>query len=132
MNTKFGELTDIDKSALFIAWTEDRVIQFRGDTRHKWQDVITPNWYVDYQYRIKPKEPANTIDWSLIHPDFKYLAMDRDIDWYLFKELPSITNGKNWQDRDLSHVSLKLTTFTFFKPNPVDWKDSLITRPDIT
>ena len=38
-----------------IAWAEGAEIEGRGDSDKEWVSDINPGWFIDCQYRIKPK-----------------------------------------------------------------------------
>lgn len=131
MNTKFGGLSDEDKAKLFIAWTKEETIQCRRDLDVEWVNTpFPPNWNEHLCYRVKPEEPINTIDWSLIHPDYNHLAKDANGEWWLYIDTP--TPERNSWEGNTRIRSFPLDAITFFNPKEVDWKKSLISRPDIT
>ena len=130
MNSQFSELTDIEKSSLFIAWTEGKVIQYRGHALNGWSDVKgSPSWFNNYGYRVKPEEPINTIDWSLIHPDYNHLAKDDNGEWWLYIDTPRPERNR-WEGNTRIR-RFPLDALTFFNPKEVYWMNSLISRPNI-
>lgn len=132
MSIKFGDLSDAGKAEVFIAWTKGKVIQCKRHSDKEWTNLfMCPNWYADNQYRIKPGEPINSIDWSLIRPDYNYLAKDECGNWFLYKKKP-LLDEMGWTGDFNGIATLDLGVFTFFNPKPIDWKDSLISRPNIT
>ena len=58
----------------------------RGSGEGYWQYIKLPNWNSFCEYRIKPTKPS--IDWSHVHPDFKWLAFDDNGDVYLYTKEP--------------------------------------------
>ena len=131
MHTKFGELSDKERAELFIAWYNGKQIQYKRHLDNHWLDLdVNPRWVKEHFYRAK-KEPANSIDWSLIHPDYNYLAMDESGEWFLYKIRPNL-KGDHWVNAISMFSAFDLNIFTFFNPNPVDWEESLIIRPNST
>ena len=130
MDILFGELSNEEKARLFIAWCNGRAIQFKEHHSHVWSYVTTsPTWHPDYYYRAKP-DPINTIDWSLIHPDYNHLAKDDNGEWWLYIDTPRPERNR-WEGNTRIR-RFPLDAITFFNPKEVDWKKSLISRPDIT
>ena len=131
MDILFGELSNEEKARLFIAWCNGRAIQFKEHHSHVWSYVTTsPTWHPDYYYRAKPEKPINTIDWSLIHPDYNHLAKDENKEWWLYRDSPR-PELSGWGG-DTSSRRFPLDILTFFNPKEVDWRESLISRPNIT
>lgn len=131
MDTKFGELSDKERAELFIAWYNGKKIQYKRHLDNHWLDLdVNPRWVKEHFYRAK-KEPANSIDWSLITTKYNYLAMDRDKQWYLYEKRP-VLDMREWNSHSLKCIKLNLEPLSFFNPNPVDWEESLIIRPNST
>ena len=81
--------------------------------------------YISGRYRIKTTKPS--IDWSHVHPDYKYLARDEDGLVYIYKDKPHICEyGDAWLGSGgFSGASAFLT----LKPGNCDWTESLVERP---
>ena len=41
-------------AALIKAWADGAEIQWRSESHPGWEDAKTPNWYDNFDYRIKP------------------------------------------------------------------------------
>lgn len=123
---------------LFQASLDGRDIEFWSESRGKWVPTLG-GWYFDSRnldkeiassgkYRIKPTKPS--IDWSHVHPNFKYLARDESGSVYLYTVKPYTLNMKwdgQWNSKggDIcgasSHSSLIVGN--------CHWSDSLVERP---
>lgn len=47
-------------AAVIKAWADGAIVEFRANSNEDWQPVsdrqdINPQWYPDYEYRVKPK-----------------------------------------------------------------------------
>lgn len=100
----------------------DRYIQggWRPAERHAWA-------WNDIEYRVK--QTADFIDWSHVAPEYKWLARDEDGSAYLFTSEPYLSRDTAW-DFPSSGEFLDAIGFSSYKRGTVDWKDSLVKRPD--
>jgi len=97
-------------------------VRVRGD--RYWNDINTPLWDWDnFDYRIKAF--PDTIDWSHVHPDFKWMARYDNGKVFLYTEEPKIMSSY-WSTNGLYRNA---GAFVSFKNGTVDWKDSLVERP---
>lgn len=80
----------------------------------------------DYRVYVEPEVP-DSIDWSHVHPDYKFMARDKDGDTSILTEEPEVkisgwcVDGGNMTDA---------TTFTSLKIGNLPWNKSLIKRPE--
>jgi hypothetical protein len=82
------------------------------------------NWMMS-KYRIATI--PDSIDWSHVSPEWTYMARDESGDAALFQEKPSC-RGNAW---DASFGGYALAAhFASYKRGTVDWKDSLVKRPE--
>jgi hypothetical protein len=132
----FGELSRAEKGELLLAHHEGRRIEIFTSTYEWFTPCEFDLWKEDRLYRIAPKPlTPDTIDWSHVHPDYKFMARDiRNNDRgcaELFRKRPSIDVGSgNWfVDGMPSGLGLSAGVFTSYQRGTVDWKDSLVVRP---
>lgn len=82
------------------------------------------NWDA-YDYRVAVTK--DSIEWSHVSPDMKFMARDKDGDCFLFKAEPELRDDW-WSNRNGS-CSLA-EHFSSYRRGNVDWKDSLVRRPE--
>lgn len=71
--------------------------------------------------------PSPFIDWDAVHSDYKWLAMDKHGDWYLYQSRPEVV-GMQWIDTLGSMVPAR--AFKSFRPvENCDWKRAYL-RPE--
>lgn len=74
---------------------------------------------------IKVEMPS--IDWSHIHPDYKWLAVCNDGLGFLYKAEPN-KEGDSWVD--WRYAWLAADGFKSYKRGNVAWDKSLVKRPE--
>jgi hypothetical protein len=84
-----------------------------------------PTFEALYLYRIKPTKPS--IDWSPVHPDFKWLAVDDDDLGILHQSKPQPTSYGMWSSSGHKTAAM---AFASYKAGTCDWEDSLVERPE--
>lgn len=87
--------------------------------------VDNPNWEWDYADKYRIAKTPDSIDWSHVAPEFKYMARDESEVPYVYGDKPYISTD-NWMTR--SDVAC-VRHFSSYKRGTVDWKDSLVIRP---
>lgn len=93
---------EVESSALGMAYT----------------GVGTPNWnWMVLDYRIA-KTP-DTIDWSHVAPEFKYMERDKYDDCRIY-ECHTSSKANNY---------ILARSFSSYRKGAVDWKESLVIRP---
>ena len=128
MNTK-------EKIEVMQAYLEGKVVQIRyGQEWIDWdsEEFGEPEWCWDSdEWRIKPKEVVKpSIDWSHVSPKYKYLAMDRGGDVYLYTHQPVrdavdkmwTCIGGGWVSAE-NFASLEVS-------HEVEWEKSVVERPE--
>jgi len=123
-NKPFGELSDAEKGALLLAHHEGKRIELLDNSKH-WTRA-TPDWSKYCTYRIAP-EPLipDSINWDHVAPEWKFMARDKDRDAWLFDILPNERDDA-WWGRDFTRAR----HFASYRRGTVDWKDSLVRRPE--
>lgn len=114
------------KVKVMTAFLEGKEIEYKiRDCNSDWRLATTPNWdWVGYEFRIANEKPS--IDWSHVHPDYKWLAVDEDGTAWLFSEKP-VKYGKYW---GAGGNTVPAECFASFNRGEGDWKDSLVERPE--
>ena len=98
-----------------------------------WQAVTSIDFdipFLDFifmgEFRVRPTKPS--INWSHVHPDFRYLARVENGLAYLFKDNPHMC-----EDYRVWHSSSggceDASIFSTLKPGNCDWTESLVERP---
>ena len=127
--TPFKDLSLDAKAELFKVWVSGETIMYWSVYYGTWDVVQTPTWQKDSVYRVKPKPIVpDSIDWSHVSPEFKYMARDCDGLVYLFTQMP----GYNAMTRTW-HAGGGATNakcFASYKQGNVSWKDSIVVRPE--
>lgn len=117
--------TTAQKIEVMQAYVDGKKIQ--GHVAGEWCDFEgEPNWqWFSNDYRVKPLEP-DSINWDHVAPAFKFMARDEDGTVWLYDGLPS-AGYASW------HCGGKCTEahlFSSLKVGGMDWKDSLMERPE--
>lgn len=85
--------------------------------------------WLNEDYRVKEvpvtKPPIN---WDHVHPDFKWIATDKDGQTYLYSEKPVIRFDSCWNIH-VCGMSVDARHFQSLVPGTCDWRDSLVERP---
>lgn len=109
------------------AYVDGKPIEFRDNSR-VWMYVQSPVWdWNAYDYRIA--QIPDSIDWSHVNPEFKFMARSVTGEVFLFRSKPIVVYGHYWAVRD-SSISCNAKNLASYKQGTVDWKDSLVERPD--
>lgn len=130
----FGELSPEEQGALLLAHHNDETIEVYG-CDCGWKVCIgMPSWFTDLRYRVKPKELTKpSINWSHVHPDYKWMATDSDGDTFLSKEKPVNRDGL-WETVEvpLDHTCfVDAEGFVSFVKGTCAPEDSLVERPHV-
>lgn len=93
----------------------------------EWMPVEVPtwNWYSTI-YRVVPSIP-DSIDWTHVHPKFRYMARDEDGKTYLYTDKPRL-GGSSWGLQ--KNFCVLANAFMSAVVGNIDWKESLVERPD--
>lgn len=124
---RFGQLSREEKLELMAAWIDGKDIEFYRKSPHEWIGCEDPLWESVVAYRIKP-EPVEmpSIDWSHVHPDYKWLAVDENDSPHLFTEEPE--KCRCCWDSDFGGAGTWM--FSSYKRGNVAWDKSLVKRPE--
>lgn len=114
-----------EKIEVMQAFTQGRVIEYRGNSQEDWDDCPVPLWdWRSYEYRIKAYEP-DQIDWQFISPRFQFCARDNDGEVYLFIERP-VTGDDVWCGVEATQINRFWQGI--FTKGDIPWNESLIER----
>lgn len=69
-----------------------------------------------------------SINWDHVHPDYKYLAIDKNSKPFLYREKPRLKGA--CFVAPLYYTAYAMA-FASYQPGTCDWKDSLVARPGI-
>lgn len=119
----FDEMSREEKLELLTAWVDGVPIEYL-DSFGVWVESNHPVWGGTY-YRVKPVV-QDSINWSHVHEDFKYMARDAGGIAYLYKYRPEL-GSLGWNFRLGGTVEVR--TLSSYKRGDTDWKDSLVCRP---
>ncbi|NTA27372.1 hypothetical protein [Allorhizobium ampelinum] len=96
-------------------------------SKASWLRQPDPLWRWDScEYRIR--ETPDTIDWSHVDPSLKWMARDGSGAVYLYDEKP-ITGSSVFVARGKESCRIN-GIFSSYRRGTVDWKDSLVERPE--
>lgn len=121
-----------DKIKVMQAYLDGKKIESRSIPNGEWSEFfLEPNWnWEELEYRVS--EIPDSIDWTHVAPQYKFMARENNGETYLFANEPHIytssVSGGHWYDTyngDLADASV----FASYKKGNVDWKDSLVKRP---
>lgn len=97
-----------------------------------WVSQPKPAWnWAAFDYRIATT--PDTIDWSHVAPEWKYMARDRDGTANLYHCAPVIKDpgqDKYWVIGSRGGDFSSAKNFSSYVLGSVDWKDSLVSRPE--
>lgn len=121
----FGELSREEQVALFEAWLDGYAIEFKsvliGDT---FAVLHQPKWDMNGYYRIALTKPS--INWDHVHPDYVWLAMDKNEKGYLYIDEPE--DGDNsWVTSTDEYAAA--SSHISYKQGTCDWRNSKVRRP---
>lgn len=86
-----------------------------------------PCWdWKAYDYRIAPATTPDTIDWSHVAPEFKWMARDSEGQCWLYHTEPK-SECCSWYSMD---DVTPADSFSSYHRGTCDWKDSLVKRPE--
>lgn len=89
--------------------------------------AAAPVWnWAQYDYRVAPATTPDTIDWSHVAPEFKWMARDSNGIGYLYKEKPYLCD--DYWDND--YTTARTVHFSSYRPGTCYWKDSLVKRTE--
>lgn len=93
---------------------------------NEWREVPTPRWnWSETIYRVAAPTP-DSIDWSHVDPQWKFMARDKKEDLYLFRNEPEIIPWYDIHDGGVLITDL----FTSYRRGTVAWNKSLVRRPE--
>lgn len=116
-----------EKIAVMQAYADGKEIQVRVIGYGEWVRSVEPTWsWGGCEYRIKP-ETHDYINWDHVDPMFQYMARSKSGYVWLFSEIPS--RSLDFWVSHSGHAMLA-SAFTSYKRGTVDWKDSLVERPE--
>lgn len=122
LTTPFGLLDKETQDAL-RAWPHGcEVYNFR----EAWLEVNNPSWVDAHTYRARPAPAVpDSIDWTHVAPEWKFMARDESGDVWLCDEIPSICVNA-WGG---APNGIRANAFASYKRGTISWQDSLMERP---
>lgn len=86
----------------------------------------TWNWSAS-DYRIAPSTTPDTLDWSHVAPEFKWMARDADDRAFVYENEPSPDSFRFTVNKgEFQQIDGLLASY---KRGTCDWRDSLVKRP---
>ena len=124
----FGLMSPEDQAALRRHWTAgSRVEQFMSTGG--WQPTPFKEPLAGLTYRaVRPAFPLPDWTWKMLHPDIKFIAMDKNGEWWGYTIMPAIRY--HMFNVEFAHDFRSLTCLNL--PTHPDWTQSLIERPKET
>ena len=130
----FGELSEAEQGALLLAHL--RGAEFEAEAPGPGLKLGSypgePNWLSHYTYRVKPEpKTPDSIDWSLVPPEVNWVARDEPNFVRGFNATPEKAKGF-WRQVSGFSITIRDDDYTFpsYQQGTVDWKDSLLRRPE--
>lgn len=95
---------------------------------HEWRDPSFLTWnFSEFEYRIAPEPKIpDSIDWSHVAPEFRFMARNHDGAAFVHTEAPRRLNTV-WISSTKSHRVERL--LASYKRGNMEWQDSLVERP---
>ena len=124
----FEDLSKEERLGLVEAQLDGKTIEFWDG--QGWLRTLSGEslfYYSDVRYRVAKTKDEFT-NWDVLPPEYKWIARDEDGGAYAFTEEPSPLCYR-WGSEQDEHF-IKVTLLTCYKQGTVDWKDSLIERPE--
>lgn len=90
-----------------------------------------PGFHPTGVYQIRRKEiplVPDSIDWSHVAPEWKFMARDKNDIAYFYDAHP-VQNERVWRVADDAEL-VTVRGFASYKRGTVNWKDSLVVRPE--
>ena len=124
----FGLMSPEDQTALCAHHRNGGgVVYFSSAAR--WYQANTPSWSNERTYRaVRPAFPLPDWTWKVLHPDIKFIAMDKNGEWWGYTIMPAIRY--HMFNVEFAHDFRSLTCLNL--PTHPDWTQSLIERPKET
>lgn len=115
-----------DMIKVMQAYVDGADIQVRSAFRETgYMSASQPCWdFTSYDYRIAPADTPDTIDWSHVAPEFKWMARNSNGTAFLHEREPRILPANRWTSMASARVS-----HNSYHRGTCDWKDSLVKRP---
>lgn len=121
----FGKLTREQQLYLFYKWLDGESIEcFR--IKSGWHVTKHPCWDPDTVYRVTPQGIKPSVDWSVLKPEFKWLAVDEDGKGWAYITKPVVYETSWYFDKG---VAFCVNGLASFDKGTCNWDKSLIQRP---
>jgi hypothetical protein len=125
-----------DKIKVMQAALEGKQIEFKRNMGITWitydgEAELEFSWHLN-DYRVKDAVPLTkpSINWDHVHPDFKWIATDKDGQTYLFSECPYYRDDIDYWTHRKDSRCIDASCWSSYVPGTCDWKDSLVKRPE--
>lgn len=108
------------------AWANGADIEYYSNQSGYWKPARNLDWSVHRHYRVAPT--PDTIDWSHVTPEYKWMSRNLEGIPYLFVNRPQ-TSCSFWYSCSPTDSACAVH-FSSYKRGTADWKDSLVERPN--
>lgn len=118
----------LEMIAVMQAYVDGKPIESQSRGAEHWYSSGTglPIWdWGDCDYRIATT--PDSINWDHVSPEWKYMARDNSGGAWLHKDKPKLTSLQIWEG---NYDPIPCFHFSSYVRGNVDWKDSLVKRPD--
>jgi len=113
-----------EQIAVMQAYVDGDKIDFKETGSRRWVNVDVPYWgWCLGEYRIR--QTPDSIDWTHVAPEFKWMKRDANGGAWLYSHEP---NGATYISEPFKVT--RASCFTSYRKGTVDWKDSLVKRPE--
>lgn len=108
------------------AYKNGATIEFE-DGNGKWEIIDNPHWnWHKVAYRVQ-EEIRDSIDWSHVHKDYKWLVRDKKNNAWLVKSFPELT-ATGWK-LAVHGPSVEAESFASYVKGNTKWQHSVVSRP---
>lgn len=108
------------------AWVDGSEIEYFSKIKEQWRLKTHDHWDADTQYRVKPT--PHSIDWSHVAKHINAMVGFPSGQVILMPKEP-IKIDRGWIVSNYAETA-NAEDFASFKRGNIDWKDSLVLRPE--
>lgn len=122
---RFGELpAEEQKELLYESLVRGVAVEVLEENTGSWCLARYPVWDTNAYYRLRNSPPS--IDWTVVAPEFRWLARNPNGQCFLYEQMP-VKGNSIWLFLGPQHSA---APFASFHPGNCPWGQSLVERPD--
>lgn len=108
------------------AYADGAEVEWFRSRDSSWVDLKNP--YFDHLTEYRIKQTPDSIDWSHVSTEYKWMARDEGGGVFIYRETPE--KGRVFWFDSYVNGDIDATVFSSYKRGTVDWRDSLVKRPE--